>query len=153
MAISEGDKEPKFEAQDSDGKTVKSSDYAGKRHVIYFYPKNFTPGCTIQADEFSVNLAKFKKAGIEIIGVSPDDSASHKKFCNKMGVKYTLLADTDHTVSKGFGVWGTKKFMGKEHMGVIRSTFLVDEKGLVFKVFPKVKPAGHAAEVLDCFKS
>ncbi|MFB5610452.1 MAG: thioredoxin-dependent thiol peroxidase [Nitrosopumilaceae archaeon] len=149
--ISEGDAVPKFELEDSEGNKIKSTDLKGKKHVIYFYPKDFTPGCTTEADEFSKDYNKFKKSGIEIVGISPDDVKSHKKFCDKMGIKYVLLADTDKEVSKKFGVWGKKKFMGKEYMGVIRSTFLVNEKGKIFKVFPKVKPAGHSKEVLDSF--
>jgi len=151
VMISEGDTVPKFELEDSDGNKIKSMDLKGKKHVIYFYPKDFTPGCTTEADEFSKDYNKFKKSGIEIVGISPDDVNSHKKFCEKMGIRYVLLADTDKEVSKKFGVWAKKKFMGKEYMGVIRSTFLVNEKGKVFKVFPKVKAAGHAKEVLDSF--
>jgi len=151
VMISEGDTVPKFELEDSDGNKIKSMDLKGKKHVIYFYPRDFTPGCTTEADEFSKDYNKFKKSGIEILGISPDDVKSHKKFCEKMGIRYVLLADTDKEVSKKFGVWGKKKFMGKEYMGVIRSTFLVDEKGKIFKVFPKVKAAGHAKEVLDSF--
>ena len=151
VMISEGDTVPKFELEDSDGNKIKSMDLKGKKHVIYFYPKDFTPGCTTEADEFSKDYNKFKKSGIEILGISPDDVNSHKKFCEKMGIRYVLLADTDKEVSKKFGVWGKKKFMGKEYMGVIRSTFLVDEKGKIFKVFQKVKAAGHAKEVLDSF--
>ncbi len=149
--IAEGDLIPKFELQDADGNKISSTNLKGKKHVIYFYPKDFTPGCTIEADEFSRDYNKFKKAGIEIVGISPDDVDSHKKFCEKMKIPYILLADTDKEVSKKFGVWGKKKFMGKEYMGVNRSTFLVNEKGKIFKVFPKVKPAGHANEVLDSF--
>ncbi len=149
--ISEGDLVPKFELEDSDGNKIKSTDLKGKKHVIYFYPRDFTPGCTTEADEFSKDYNKFKKSGIEIVGISPDDVNSHKKFCDKMGIKYVLLADTDKEVSKKFGVWGKKKFMGKEYMGVVRSTFLVNEKGKIFKVFPKVKAAGHSKIVLDSF--
>lgn len=151
--LSEGDKVPSFELLNEDGKKVKSSDFKDKKHVIYFYPKDFTPGCTTEADEFSKEHNKFKKEGIEIIGVSPDDTDSHKKFCEKMKITYTLLADTEKELSKKFGVWGKKQFMGREYMGVNRSTFLVDEKGKIFKVFPKVKPAGHAKEVLESFKN
>ena len=149
--ISEGESVPKFEAQDADGNKIKSSDFKGKKHVIYFYPKDFTPGCTTEADEFSKDYKKFQKAGIEVIGVSPDDVDSHRKFCDKMGIKFPLLADTEKEISKTFGVWGKKKFMGREYMGVMRSTFLVNEKGKIFKIFPKVKPAGHSKEVLDSF--
>jgi len=149
--ISEGDAVPKFEAQDANGNKIKSSDFKGKNHVIYFYPKDFTPGCTTEADEFSKDYSKFQKEGIEVIGVSPDDVESHKKFCHKMGIKFPLLADTEKEISQKFGVWGKKKFMGREYMGVFRSTFLVDKQGKIFKIFPKVKPAGHSKEVLEEF--
>ena len=149
--LSEGDTVPKFEINDSEGNKVKSSDFKGKKYAIYFYPKDFTPGCTTEADEFSKNYKKFQKEGIEIIGISPDDVESHKKFCEKMGIKYPLLADTEKKVSNMFGVWGKKKFMGREYMGVMRSTFLVNEKGKIFKIYPKVKPAGHSKEVLEEF--
>ena len=149
--ISEGESIPKFEVNDSNGNKVKSTDFKGKKHVIYFYPKDFTPGCTTEADEFSKDYKKFQKKGIEIIGVSPDDIDSHKKFCDKMGIQFPLLADIDKEISQKFGVWGKKKFMGREYMGVIRSTFLVNEKGKIFKIYPKVKPAGHSKEVLEEF--
>lgn len=146
--ISEGDKVPSFELQDANGKSVKSSEFKGKKHVIYFYPRDFTPGCTIEADEFSKEYKKFQKIGVEIIGISTDDVESHKKFVAKMKIPYVLLSDPESEVCKKFGVWGKKQFMGKEYMGVIRSTFLVDEKGKVFKAYPTVKPKGHAEEVL-----
>lgn len=150
--IEEGATVPKFTAKDADGKTVKSSDFKGKKHVFYFYPKDFTPGCTTEADEFSKEYPKFKKARIEVIGISPDDVDSHRKFCDKMSIPYVVLADPDKNISEAFGVWGPKKFMGRQYMGVTRSTFLVNEKGAIFKVFPKVKPAGHAKQVLESFE-
>ncbi|MFB5629955.1 MAG: thioredoxin-dependent thiol peroxidase [Nitrosopumilaceae archaeon] len=149
--IKEGDTVPKFELLDSNGNKVKTSDFKGKKYVIYFYPKDFTPGCTIEADEFSKNYNHFKKAGIEIIGISKDDVDSHKKFCEKMKIPFVLLADTKTEVAKKFGVWAKKKFMGKEYMGVIRSTFLIDENEKIFKAYPKVKASGHAKEVLQVF--
>ncbi len=151
--IKEGDSVPEFELEDADGNAVKSSDYAGRKRVIYFYPKDFTPGCTIEADEFAKDYEKFRKSGIEIIGISPDDPKSHRKFCDKMGIEFPLLADTEKDAAKKFGVWGLKKFMGREYMGVNRSTFLVNESGTVFKAFSKVKPRGHSAQVLDEFKN
>tara|TARA_B110000438_G_C15333787_1_gene444880 strand:+ start:113 stop:577 length:465 start_codon:yes stop_codon:yes gene_type:complete len=150
--IEEGDSVPKFTINDSNGNIVKSTDFKGKKCVIYFYPKDFTPGCSTQAEEFSMDYNKFKKEDIEIIGISPDDVDSHKKFCSKMGIKYTLLSDTEKEVSKMFGVWGKKKFMGKEYMGVSRSSFLINEKGKIFKIYSKVKPAGHSKQVLEDFK-
>ena len=151
--ISEGKSVPTFQLSDAHGNTVKSSEIKGKKFVIYFYPKDFTPGCTVEADEFSRDYKKFQKAGIEIIGISKDDVESHKKFCEKMKIPYTLLADTKTEVSKLFGVWGKKNFMGKEYMGIKRSTFLVNEDGKIFKVFEKVKPKGHSKEVLEAYAS
>ena len=149
--ISEGESVPKFQLEDANGKLVKSSELNGKKYVVYFYPRDFTPGCTTEADEFAKNYSKFKKNGIEVIGISKDDVISHRKFCTKMNIPYILLSDIETEVCKKFGVWGKKKFMGREFMGINRSTFLINEKGNIFKVFPKVKPAGHAKEVLQAF--
>ena len=149
--ISKGDKVPAFELQDSNGKTTSTKELEGKKYVIYFYPKDFTPGCAIQADEFSKAHQEFKDKGVEIIGISPDSVESHDKFSAKMKVTYTLLSDTENKVANLFGVWGKKKLMGKEYMGVIRSTFLVDENGIVFKLYTDVKPTGHAQQVLADF--
>lgn len=147
-----GDSAPEFELYDADGNLVKSSDFKGKKYVVYFYPRDFTPGCTIEADEFTKEYKKFQKLGVQIIGISTDDTDSHKKFAQKMSIPYILLSDPDSKVCKKFGVWGKKQFMGKEYMGVIRSTFLIDEKGKVSKVFSPVKPKGHADEVLNTLK-
>ena len=151
--LTEGDDVPDFSLKDANGKLVKKSDLKGKKYVVYFYPKDFTPGCTTEAAEFSQDYKKFKNADIEILGISPDDEESHKKFGEKMKVPFILLADTKKDLAKKFGVWGKKQFMGREYMGVNRSTFLVNEKGKIFKVFEKVKPAGHAQEVLEAFKN
>lgn len=151
--LSVGDTVPDFSLKDAEGKTIKKSDLKGKKYVVYFYPKDFTPGCTTEAVEFARDYKKFKNADIEIIGISPDDVDSHKKFGEKMEVPFILLADTEKEVAKKFGVWGKKQFMGREYMGVNRTTFLIDEKGKILKVFEKVKAAGHAQEVLEAFKN
>ena len=159
MAVLVGKKAPSFTAPAvvNGGQVVEDfslDQFLGNKYVVlFFYPKDFTPGCTIEADEFTKDYKKFQKAGIEIVGISPDDVDSHKKFCEKMKIKYPLLADVDKEVSKMFGVWGKKKFMGREYMGVMRSTFLVNEKGKIFKIYPKVKPAGHSKQVFDDFKN
>ena len=149
----EGDDVPDFSLKDANGKLVKKSDLKGKKYVVYFYPKDFTPGCTTEAAEFSQDYKKFKNARVEILGISPDDEESHKKFGEKMKVPFILLADIQTEVAKKFGVWGKKQFMGREYMGVNRSTFLINEKGKIFKIFEKVKPVGHAQEVLEAFKN
>jgi len=149
----EGKSAPDFTMKDKDGKTIKLSELKGKKDVvIYFYPKDFTPGCTMEATEFSRDYKKFKDAEIEIVGISPDDEESHQKFREKMGMPYPLVADTEKEVSKKYGVYGLKSFMGREYMGVNRSTFLVNKTGKVVKVFKKVKPAGHSNEVLEALR-
>lgn len=153
-AISEGTAAPDFVMRDAAGKTFRLSDLKGKKNVaVYFYPKDFTPGCTTEAAEFSRDYKKFADAGIEIVGISPDSEDSHTKFRDKMGIPYPLVADTQKDIAKAYGVYGMKSFMGREFMGVIRSTFLVDKTGKVIKVFDKVKPAGHSKEVLESFSS
>ena len=123
----------------------------GQKVVLYFYPKDDTPGCTKEACSFRDAWAKFKKRGIKVLGVSPDSEASHKKFETKYNLPFTLLADKDHAIADAYGVWGEKKFMGRTYMGVLRTTFLIDEKGKIKKVFEKVKPEDHANEVLEAF--
>ena len=149
----EGSLAPDFNMRDREGKTMKLSDLRGKKSVVvYFYPKDFTPGCTMEATEFSRDYSKFRDAGIEIIGISPDDEKSHEKFREKMGMPYPLVADTEKSVSKKYGVYGLKSFMGREYMGVNRSTFLIDKEGKIIKVYKKVKPAGHSLEVLQVLR-
>ena len=148
--IKELDEPFNFEFQDDKDKIFHLSDLIGKKNiVIYFYPKDFTPGCTMEATEFTKDYEKFKKAGIEIVGISPDSEESHTKFRDKMGIPYPLVADTENEVSRKYGVYGLKQFMGREYMGVNRSTFLIDKTGRISKVFRRVKPAGHTKEVLD----
>ena len=149
VELVEGVVAPDFIMNDKDGKSVKLSELRGKRNVVvYFYPKDFTPGCTMEATEFTRDYKKFRDAGIEVIGVSPDDEKSHQKFRDKMEIPYPLVADTGKEVSKKYGVYGLKTFMGREYMGVNRSTFLIDKSGKITKIYRKVKPAGHSMEVL-----
>lgn len=131
---------------------LKLSDFRKRKVVVYFYPRDFTTGCTTEASEFTIDYDKFKRAGIEIIGVSPDTEQSHEKFKMKMKIPYHLASDIDNTISKKYGTYGLKKFMGKEYMGVNRTTFLVDEKGTIVKIFNKVKPQGHSNRVLEAFE-
>lgn len=151
--LAEGSIAPDFTMKDNDGMAIRLSELRGKKSVVvYFYPKDFTPGCSMEATEFSRDYKKFVDAGIEIVGISPDDEKSHQKFRDKMGMPYPLVADTENEVSKKYGVYGLKSFMGREYMGVNRSTFLVDRSGKIVKIFRKVKPAGHSQEVLDALR-
>lgn len=131
---------------------LKLSDFRKSKVVVYFYPRDFTTGCTTQASEFTIDYDKFKRAGIEIIGVSPDTEQSHEKFKVKMKIPYHLASDVDNTISKKYGTYGLKKFMGKEYMGIHRTTFLIDESGIIVKIFNKVKPQGHSTQVLEEFE-
>lgn len=153
VELAEGAAAPDFTMRDKDGRGTKLSELRGKKDVVvYFYPKDFTPGCTIEATEFTRDYKKFRDAGIEIVGISPDDEESHQKFRDKMGIPYLLVADTENETSKKYGVYGLKSFMGREYMGLNRSTFLVDKSGKIVKVFKKVKPAGHSQEVLQALR-
>ncbi|HEX5835055.1 MAG TPA: thioredoxin-dependent thiol peroxidase [Pyrinomonadaceae bacterium] len=149
--IKEGTTAPAFKTTDANGETVSLKDLRGQKVVLYFYPKDDTPGCTKEACSFRDAWAKFKRQGIAVFGVSPDSEASHKKFETKYKLPFTLLADKDHAIADAYGVWGEKKFMGRTYMGVLRTTFLIDEKGKIKKVFEKVKPEDHASEVLEAF--
>lgn len=149
--IKEGTTAPAFKTTDANGETVSLKELKGQKVVLYFYPKDDTPGCTKEACSFRDAWGKFKKQGITVLGVSPDSEASHKKFETKYKLPFTLLADKDHAIADAYGVWGEKKFMGRTYMGVLRTTFLIDEKGKIKKVFEKVKPEDHASEVLEAF--
>jgi len=150
--LKEGDKAPDFTVRDGEGKTVKLKDFRGKKVVLYFYPKDDTPGCTREACAFRDAFGKFKRRGIEVLGVSLDSEASHKKFAAKFDLPFRLLADTDKAISEAYGTYGEKKFMGRKYMGNHRMTFLIDEKGKIKKIFDKVKPDEHAGEVLEAFE-
>ncbi|MCC6797487.1 MAG: thioredoxin-dependent thiol peroxidase [Candidatus Hydrogenedentes bacterium] len=147
-----GTKAPAISVKDGAGKTVKLSDFNGKPVVLYFYPKDDTPGCTVEAKEFQASMKTFEKAGAVVIGVSPDSQKSHCKFAEKFGLTFTLLCDEDHAVAEKYGLWVEKSMYGKKYMGVQRATFLIDGDGKIAKVWPKVKPEGHAAEVLAAIK-
>ncbi len=150
--LKEGDKAPDFSVRDGEGQTVRLKDLRGKKIVLYFYPKDDTPGCTKEACSFRDSFAKFKKRGIEVLGVSLDSEARHKKFVQKYDLPFRLLADTDRAIVEGYGTYGEKKFMGRTYMGIHRMTFLIDEQGKIKKIFTKVKPEDHAEEVLAAFE-
>lgn len=138
---------PAFTLEDQNGKTHSLKDYKGKKVLLYFYPKDDTPGCTTQACNFRDGYADFKKSGLVILGVSKDSVASHQKFANKYDLPFPLLADVDTKVAQAYGVWQQKKLYGREYMGMVRSSFLIDENGKIAKIYDKVKPAVHADEV------
>jgi peroxiredoxin Q/BCP len=149
--IKEGDAAPDFESRDAEGNKVKLSDLRGRKVVLYFYPKDDTPGCTKEACSFRDSHTVFEREGIKVLGVSLDDERSHRKFAEKFRLPFTLVADTDHSVADRYGVYGEKQFMGRKYMGVSRKTFLIDEQGRVKKVFDKVNVEKHADEVLRAF--
>jgi len=140
---------PEFTLLDETGTEQKLSAYRGKWVVLYFYPKDDTPGCTTEACGFRDGYGEYARAGVVILGVSPDSPKSHAKFKEKYGLPFTLLSDINHAVCDLYGVWGRKKFMGREYDGVFRTTFLINPEGIIVKTFNNVKPDGHAAEVLS----
>jgi peroxiredoxin Q/BCP len=143
-----GEKAPKFETKDNQGIVRKLSDYSGKKLVVFFYPKASTPGCTAEACNLRDNYHTFQAQGYEILGVSADSEKRQQNFVNKYELPFPLLADEDHAVINGFGVWGPKKFMGKEYDGIHRTTFVVDGNGIIEEVISKVKTKDHAAQIL-----
>ena len=143
-----GDKAPVFTLKDKDGREVSLSDFAGQKVVVYFYPKDNTPGCTKQACAFAGLYSAFREKGVEVIGISRDSTTSHVKFAEKYGLSFLLLSDPERTAIQAYGVWQEKKLYGKTTMGVVRTTFIIDEQGNIEKIMPKVKPDTNAAEVL-----
>ena len=143
-----GQKAPLFTLKDKEGKEVSLSDFLGKKVVVYFYPKDNTPGCTRQACAFGESYGQFKEKNTEVIGISKDSVASHVKFAEKYGLPFVLLSDPDKTAIESYGVWQEKKMCGKVSMGVVRTTFVIDENGYIEKIMPKVKPDTNAAEIL-----
>ena len=150
--IKEGSKAPSFEGIDQSGNRIKLSDYKGKKLVLYFYPKDDTPGCTAEACNLRDNHESLLKKGFAVIGVSPDSEKSHKKFAGKFSLPFPLLADESKKILNDYGVWGEKKMYGKTYLGVIRTTFIIDEKGIIEKIINKVDTASHTEQILDLYK-
>jgi peroxiredoxin Q/BCP len=148
MSLKVGNKAPAFTLPNQDGKKVSLKDFLGKKVVLYFYPKDNTPGCTKEACDFRDTFPKFEKSNAVILGVSPDTPESHKKFIEKHNLNFTLLSDTKKKVLEKYGVWKEKSMYGRKYMGVERTTVIIDENGRIEKIFPKVKVKGHAEEVL-----
>jgi peroxiredoxin Q/BCP len=148
-----GDKAPTFTLNDADGNKVKLADFKGKKVVLYFYPKDLTPGCTIEACAFRDDIGAIKKLGAVVLGVSADDEKTHQKFRAKHDLNFPLLADVNHEASEKYGAWQEKSMYGRKYWGIARITYLIDENGKIAKVWPKVKPDGHSQEVIEAIKS
>lgn len=148
ITLKEGDKAPAFTAKDQDGNKVSLKDFTGKKVVLYFYPEDNTPTCTVQACNLRDNMGILNQHGFTVLGVSPDDENSHKKFIEKQSLPFTLLADPEHKIIEKYGVWGEKNMYGKKYMGLLRTTFIIDENGIIKKIFRKPKSKEHAQEIL-----
>ncbi len=144
-----GEVAPEFELQSDSGDTVRLSDLRGKKVILYFYPKDDTPGCVTEACEFRDHMPDMEREGALILGISPDSLKSHQKFKSKYELPFTLLADPDHAVAESYGAWGEKKMYGKVYQGILRTTYLIDEQGKIEQVFERVKPKGHSQQVLS----
>jgi peroxiredoxin Q/BCP len=151
IQLNEGMKAPGFEGIDQNGKSLKLSDFTGKKVVLYFYPKDNTPGCTAEACNLRDNWDSFLNKGFVIIGVSPDNEKSHKGFAGKYSLPFSLIADTSKKILNDYGVWGEKKMYGKSYMGVIRTTFIIDEKGVIEKIITKVDTGSHTEQIFDIY--
>lgn len=147
-----GDRAPEFMALDQDGNQVVLGNLKGKKVVLYFYPKDNTSGCTAEACSLRDGKSELERMGFVIIGVSPDSEKSHKGFIEKHSLNFTLIADTDKTVATAYGAWGLKKFMGREYMGIIRTTFIIDEQGVIERIFTKVDTKKHFEQIVDSYK-
>lgn len=150
--LTEGQKAPAFKGRDQNGKAVSLSDFTGKKVVLYFYPEDDTPTCTVQACNLRDNYSLLKKHGWAVLGVSPDDEKKHKKFEAKYDLPFTLIADPDHSIIDKYGVWGEKQLYGRQYMGLHRTTFLIDEKGVIKKVFLRPKNKQHAEEIMQTWQ-
>lgn len=147
-----GDKAPDFKARNQNGEIISLSDYKGKKVILYFYPKDNTPGCTAESCNLNDNYSSWLDKGFEIIGVSPDSEASHLKFIAKHNLGFNLIADTEKEVLEAYGAWGEKKMYGKNYMGVLRTTFVIDENGVIETVFEKVKTKDHTNQILEALE-
>jgi peroxiredoxin Q/BCP len=147
--LKEGDKAPAFEGKNQDGKTIRLNDFKGKKVVLYFYPKDNTPGCTEEACSLRDNYTELAEKGFEVIGVSPDSEKSHIKFRGKYGLPYNLISDSEKKILKNYGAWGEKSMYGKFFKGVLRTTFIINEEGVIEKVFTKVNTKDHAKQILE----
>ncbi len=152
VTLKEGDKAPAFTGTDQDGKKVSLTELKGKKVVLYFYPEDDTPTCTIQACNLRDNYGLLKQNGFEVIGISPDEAAKHKKFEAKFSLPFKLIADTSHFILKKYGVWDQKQMFGHRYMGVLRTTFVLDEKGIIRKIFLRPRNKAHAEEILAAVK-
>ncbi|HWB92861.1 MAG TPA: thioredoxin-dependent thiol peroxidase [Puia sp.] len=150
--LQEGDKAPAFTGKDADGNKISLADYKGQPVVLYFYPQDDTPTCTVQACNLRDNDALLRQQGFSIIGISPDDEKSHKKFETKFSLRFPLIADPDHKIIDRYGVWGEKLLYGRKYMGLHRTTFLIDEKGIIRKIFLKPRSKQHAEEIVKAWK-
>ena len=150
--LKEGDKAPGFTAKNQNGKNVSLSDFRGKKVVLYFYPEDDTPTCTIEACNLRDNYSLLKKEGFVVLGVSPDDEKSHKKFEKKFGLQFLLLADPQHAIIDKYGVWGEKQLFGRDYLGLHRTTFLIDKEGFIRKIFLKPQNKDHAEEIINAWK-
>lgn len=148
ITLQEGDKAPAFKGMDQNGNTVSLADYKGKKVVLYFYPEDDTPTCTVQACNLRDNYGLLKKEGFEVLGVSPDEAKKHKKFEAKYNLPFTLLADPKHKIVDKYGVWDEKQLYGRKYMGILRTTFVLDEKGIIRKIFLRPKNKQHAEEII-----
>jgi len=151
IQLKEGMKAPGFEGIDQNGKVVKLSDFTGKKVILYFYPKDNTPGCTAEACNLRDNYDSLLKKGFAVIGVSPDNEKSHKGFAGKYSLPFSLIADTSKKILSDYGIWGEKKMYGKDYMGVNRTTFIVDEKGIIEKIITKVDTGGHTRQIFEMY--
>jgi peroxiredoxin Q/BCP len=152
ITLAAGTKAPAFKGKDQNGNTVSLADYKGKKLVLYFYPEDDTPTCTVQACNLRDNYALLRKEGFEVVGVSPNDTESHKKFEEKFSLPFTLIADPNHKIINTYGVWGEKQLYGRKFMGLHRTTFLVDEKGVIQKVYLKPRNKQHAEDIVKFWK-